>query len=116
MKRLSSTLVGVEDGFVLLFDHFEVETEMWSGTGNRTVEKKVFFSESFEDAPSVTVAPTLIDAHNAAYLRLNLRVEEVAPDGFTIAADIWEDTRIARLGLRWQAIGALGDPEETWDV
>lgn len=116
MIRIGSHQVGIQDGFVSLFDHWAARTRMWDGSGERTERIEVQFGEPFRRVPSLQLSIAVIDADNDSYLRLNLRAEDVTPAGFTIAADTWEDTRIARLGVRWQAIGAVAEADELWDV
>ncbi|WP_316015034.1 H-type lectin domain-containing protein [Roseobacter sp. HKCCA0434] len=116
MRRIDTNWLGVADGFVTLFDHWQEPSEMWEGVGERQVRAVVTFERPFTAPPSVTLSTNLIDAHSGPYLRLNLRAEDVAESGFTLIADTWDDTRIARLGVRWQALGPLTDPDEVWDV
>ncbi|RED18646.1 H-type lectin domain-containing protein [Pontivivens insulae] len=116
MKRLNSHQIGIDEGFVSLFDHWAQTTVMWDGAGERTVRATVSFDEPFAEPPTVSLSIAVLDADNESYLRLNLRTEDVTTTDFTIAADTWEDTRIARLGMRWTAIGVLVDTDELWDV
>ena len=116
MKRFNAHQIGILDGFVSVFDHWGASTVMWDGAGERTVRAKVAFDTPFATPPAVTISISVLDADNASYLRLNLRTEEVSGAGFTVAVDTWEDTRIARLGVTWQAIGEMPDAEDIWDV
>ena len=99
-----------------MFDHWADATDMWDGLGERRVEKPVAFGGAFAPIPVVHLSPTLIDAHSDTYLRLNIRAEEISETGFVMAVSVWDDTRIARLGIDWQALGPLDDPDEKWDV
>ncbi|MEL6679243.1 MAG: H-type lectin domain-containing protein [Pseudomonadota bacterium] len=114
MLKIRSTLFGVDHGEVALFDHFDAETEMWTGDGVREVQQPVAFSEPFEQVPVVQVAVSLMDADTDAFLRLRVGAREITRQGFTARCEVWGDTRIARLMLTWQATGALDDPEEYW--
>lgn len=116
MRRIDTNWLGVAEGFVTLFDHWETATDMWDGVGERQVRHPIQFDGTFASVPVVQLAPTLIDAHSDTYLRLNMRAEEVTETGFMLTVDIWDDTRIARLGVNWQALGPLDDPDEIWDV
>lgn len=116
MRRIDTNWLGVAEGFVTLFDHWADATEMWDGIGERQVRQAITFEGSFASVPVVQLSATLIDAHSDTYLRLNMRAEDVTEQGFTLAVDIWDDTRIARLGVSWQALGPLDDPDEIWDV
>ena len=116
MRRIDTNWLGVAEGHVTLFDHWVDATEMWEGIGPRQVRLPLEFDGTFAALPVIHLAPTLIDAHSDHFLRLNIRAEEVTETGFTLVADVWEDTRIARLGVDWQALGPLDDPEEKWDV
>ena len=116
MRRIDTNWLGVAEGHVTLFDHWVDATEMWEGIGPRQVRYPVAFDGAFAAPPVIHLSATLIDAHSGHYLRLSLRAEEIGLTGFILVADTWEDTRIARLGVNWQALGPLDDPDEKWDV
>lgn len=116
MRRIDTNWLGVAEGYVTLFDHWSEPTEMWEGIGSRQVRVPITFEGVFAAVPVVQLSATLIDAHSDTYLRLNIRAEELTEAGFILTADIWDDTRIARLGVNWQALGPLDDPDEIWDV
>lgn len=113
MKRLDSHLVGVDQGEVMLFSDFEDDGEMWKGTGPRAVRRAVYFSEPFLGAPVLTLQMSMIDLSNDAFIRADLRPENVADDGFDIVFQTWGDSRIARIRVAWQAIGTLLN-DDTW--
>ena len=115
MKRISSHTVGIEQGDVILFSDFEDDGPMWKGDGPRAARRGIAFSEIFADLPSVTVQMSMIDMSNDAYMRADLQVEDVSNKGFDIVFRTWGDTRVARIRVSWQAIGALRS-EDHWDV
>ncbi|MBB5514103.1 hypothetical protein FHS89_000101 [Rubricella aquisinus] len=116
MRRFASNQIGIESGQRVLFDHFSYPTEMWTGSGARQVAQSVTFSEPFLEVPDVTIAITMLDQHGETNLRIDVRAEDVTVTGCTLIAEVWQDTRIARLRLAWRAIGPVADPDEFWDV
>lgn len=115
MKRLDSHLVGIEQGDVILFSDFEDDGPMWKGDGPRSARRGIVFSEAFLEPPAVTLHLSMIDMSNDAYIRCDLQPDEVSKTGFDIVFRTWEDTRVARIRVAWQAIGALRSPDH-WDV
>lgn len=116
MRRISSHQIGIDSGQRVLFDHFSYPSEMWTGSGARKTFLAITFSEPFLEPPDVTVHATMIDQHQGTNLRLDIRAEDVTENGCTLVAEVWQDTRIARLRLSWRAIGPIADPDELWDV
>jgi len=58
---------------------------------------------------------SMIDMSNEAYLRGDLRAENITKTGFNIVFRTWADTKIARARVAWMSIGALpGD--DAWDI
>ena len=115
MKRLDNHVIGVEQGDVILFSDFEDDGEMWKGNGPRAARRSVSFSEHFAQAPSVSLQLSMIDMSNDAYIRADLQSEDVSTSGFDIVFRTWGDSRVARIRVAWQAIGALPS-EDTWDL
>lgn len=115
MKRLDNHVIGVEQGDVILFSDFEDDGEMWKGNGPRAARRSVSFSEHFSQAPSVSLQLSMIDMSNDAYIRADLQSEDVSTSGFDIVFRTWGDSRVARIRVAWQAIGALPS-EDTWDL
>lgn len=115
MKRLQNSLVGLEQGDVVLFSDFEDGGEMWTGTGPRERRRAVQFSEAFRDAPMVHTSISLWDVDTKSPVRVEVTAENITPRGFDIVFRTWLDTRIARLRVAWMAIGELPH-EDDWDV
>lgn len=115
MKKLYSTVTGIDQGAVPLFSDFEEGGDMWSGHGERERRVSVSFSEPFKSPPAVSVTMELLDMHNGANHRTVLLAENVTQEGFDIVFRTWGDTRIARARAAWTAVGeARGD--EDWDI
>lgn len=115
MKKLYSTVTGIDQGTVQLFSDFEVEGEMWAGSGDRQRVQHVDFSESFKSPPSVMVTLEMLDLHHGSNHRVVLKAENVTPQGFDIIFRTWDDTRIARAAANWMAVGeARGSGD--WDL
>lgn len=107
--------VGVAGGEIVLFNDFSAGGVMWEGDGARELRRQVRFSQPFEAVPQVMTAISLWDVADGANLRADLTTDEVSETGFTVVFRTWGDTRIARMRVRWQAIGAARD-EEMWDI
>ena len=115
MKRLQNSLVGLEQGDVVLFSDFEDDGEMWTGTGPRERRRAVQFSEAFRDAPMVHTSISLWDVDTQSPVRVEVIAENITSLGFDIVFRTWLDTRIARLRVAWMAIGEVPH-EDDWDV
>ncbi len=115
MRRFRSHTIGVEDGEVLLFDDFELMGPMWTGRGVRELRHELRFSEAFVAQPSVWVGLVMWDIASGANSRVDLRAEDITPGGFAIRFRTWDDTRVARVRVGWQAIGPLRDDDD-WEV
>ena len=115
MKRLDGQLIGIDAGELMLFSDFEDDGEMWKGEGPRSVQREVTFSETFLDAPAVTLQMSMIDMSNDAYIRADMQASDVTPSGFRITFRTWGDSRVARVRVAWQAIGALRS-SDMWDL
>lgn len=115
MKRLRNHMVGIEQGDVVLFSHYETGGKMWTGDGPRTHRETVRFSESFRHEPSVQAHLSMWDTDASTNARMDITVENITTAGFTIVFRTWEDTRIARARAAWMAIGELRQADE-WDL
>lgn len=115
MRKFESHLLGIDQGDVVLFSDFEHDGEMWSGDGPRKIVMPVVFSESYADAPSVTVSISMWDMSNEAYARADVQTEDVTKTGFNIVFRTWGDTKVARVRVAWQSIGAM-KAEDAWDL
>ncbi len=115
MKRLRNHLIGVEQGDIVLFSHYESGGKMWIGTGPRTHREAVRFSESFRTPPSVQAHLTMLDTDSNTNARLDLTVEGVTTEGFTIVFRTWDDTKVARVRAGWIAIGEMRHADE-WEL
>lgn len=115
MKRLSSNLIGVDQGDHVLFSDFEHEGEMWTGTGPRERRAAISFSESFRWPPAVQLSLSLYDVSNSATTRADVKAENVSETGFDMVFRTWGDTKVARVRISWIAIGELPNPDD-WQV
>lgn len=115
MRKIASHMIGVDQGDVVLFSDFEDDGKMWTGEGPRLHRTKVKFADAFDAPPAVTVALSMWDMSNTANMRADVQAEKVDRKGFEIVFRTWGDTRVARVRVAWQAIGAISD-EEAWDI
>lgn len=115
MKKLNSHRIGIDSGLVHGFSDFANDGEMWSGNGKRIRCVDVIYSEPFLNPPVIQLGFAMWDISNAANMRVELSVENVASTGFTAVFHTWGDTKIARLRANWLAIGEV-ETDEVWDV
>ena len=115
MRKINANLIGIDQGEVILFSDFEDDGAMWTGTGPRVTQKKIKFSESFQTKPNVTVALSMWDMSHLTNSRVDVQAESVTQDAFVIVFRTWSDTRIARVRVAWQAIGAAHS-DEVWEL
>lgn len=78
--------------------------------------QRVTFTEAFVTPPSVTLNISLWDVHSDTNFRMKLLAIDITVTGFTASFETWDDTKIARMHVTWQAIGEASDPDEFWDV
>ena len=107
--------LGIEDGEIILFSDYEHDGPMWSGTGPREVRKQLVFKAPFSTPPSVRVWLTMVDISNERNVRMDVQAEAIKTEGFAAVFRTWGDTRIARVRVGWQAIGAQEHPDN-WQV
>lgn len=115
MRRLSSHLMGVDQGSIVLFSDFLDGGAMWTGDGPRELRRLVEFSESFLEVPLVHVSMSMWDMDQKTNQRADIAAEMVNPEGFVIVFRTWGDTRVARIRADWFAIGSVRD-EDDWTV
>lgn len=88
-----------------LFNHVDNNGPMWYGDGDREVRTVVKFSSAFQNIPHVILGLTGIDSSMAQNLRFSLLADSVSQQSFEIVMKTWDDTKIARAGISWSAIG-----------
>ena len=114
MKKLGGT-IGITQGTEIIFEHFQDGGEMWIGTGKREVRKQVNFGETFNAEPSVQCSLTLWDADGETNLRVNLEAESITAEGFELVFRTWGNTKIARIGASWMAVGTVQNDDD-WEL
>lgn len=115
MLEIRNQIIGIDHGELVLFSDCDTNGAMWSGTGTRERSQWVAFSEPFAAPPSVTVALTMWDIAKTSNIRADLRAEGVTAEGFEVIFRTWEDTQVARVRVRWQALGVLPS-DDIWAV
>ncbi|MGB0958944.1 MAG: H-type lectin domain-containing protein [Halocynthiibacter sp.] len=115
MKIFNTHKLGVAQGEAVLFSDFQHNGEMWSGKGQRTHKEDVIFPEAFDDVPMVQVGFSMWDFDSKTNQRVDLSVENIQNDRFTIVLKTWGDTRIARVRASWIAFGSKRSSDD-WDV
>ena len=115
MRRLTSGVIGIEQGDAVLFSDYESDGEMWRGEGPREIRTDIRFSEPFLSTPAVQVALSMGDMSNRTNLRFDVKAEDVTVEGFALVFRTWSDSRIARARVAWTAIGELPDPD-SWTL
>ncbi|MFZ5711204.1 MAG: H-type lectin domain-containing protein [Pseudomonadota bacterium] len=115
MNRVSASLLGVEQGSLVLFSDFQDGGTMWTGQGPRELRRAVIFSEAFAADPAVQVTLSMWDMDQKTNQRADISAEMVNPEGFVIVFRTWGDTRVARVRADWLAIGELRG-EDDWEI
>jgi hypothetical protein len=115
MKRLQNHLIGIDQGEVVLFSHFENDGQMWSGEGAREARKTVSFQNAFRKPPAVQVSVSLWDVHGQSPLRAEVTAQTITESTCDIVFKTWADSRIARIRVAWMAIGELPH-EDDWEL
>lgn len=107
MRRFDHFAVGVTNGSVVLFSAFDNGGPMWTGQGPRAERHYVRFDEPFVEPPVVHLSLSMWDIAVNANQRADLQATNITPDGFVIEFRTWNDTRVARVGACWMAIGPV---------
>lgn len=115
MKKLYSSVTGIDRGSVQLFSHFEDSGPMWAGSGERQEMAHVFFSEPFKSIPTVFLTLEMVDVNKQHNYRVSILPENITETGFDAVFKTWSDTSIARAVAGWVAIGEVKGDED-WDV
>lgn len=115
MRRFETRTLGVLQGSVVLFSDYQDDGLMWTGSGDREIQREIRFSELFRDPPVVHLAMSMWDIDHATSARADLSFNRVTPEGFWIVFRTWGDTRVARVRADWTAMGAVRDDDD-WEV
>ncbi len=115
MKKLRGHTVGIDSGDVVLFSDYVDGGEMWTGCGQRERRRRIKFSEQYKTEPTVQLTLSLWDVDAATTMRADIEAEAVTKSGFDMVFRTWGDTRVARVRIRWVALGELSDVDD-WDV
>ncbi|MGR3495488.1 H-type lectin domain-containing protein [Citreimonas sp.] len=115
MQRFPRGQMAIDQGEAEIFSEFEDGGPMWTGSGPRERRRAVAFAQPFLAAPVVQVTVSLWDTDQSTNLRAEIAAEDATPEGCTLVFRTWGDTRIARIRMRWTAIGAVAS-EDDWPV
>jgi len=113
MKKLRNHAIGIDQGDHVLFSDYEDNGEMWTGEGPRERRKPVQFSRAYTSPPAVHVGLSMWDMDSAVNVRADVTAEDVTEEGFSLVFRTWGDTKVARVRIRWMAIGELPH-EDDW--
>ncbi|WP_297774435.1 H-type lectin domain-containing protein [uncultured Roseovarius sp.] len=116
MKFLINQAIGIEQGDDILFSDYADGGDMWTGSGSRERRKTVEFGTPFKSEPAVHVALSLWDMDSATNARADVSAELITREGFDVVFRTWGDTRIARVRVRWMAIGDVFHEDDWQDV
>lgn len=114
MRRLSSHILGIDQGSVILFSDFKDGGLMWTGEGLRETRRSVTFSEPFRATPTIHVALSMWDIDQKTNQRVDISSDAITVSSFEIVFRTWGDTRVARVRADWMAIGEVSS-EDDWD-
>jgi len=115
MHRFDGRTLGVAQGSVVLFSDYKDNGQMWTGSGEREIQREIRFSEPFRTAPVVQVSMSMWDIDQTTSPRADISYNRVTPEGFWIGFRTWGDTRIARIRADWTAMGPVQDDDD-WDL
>ena len=62
------------------------------------------------------IAMSLWDMDSATNVRADVTAEMITREGFDVVFRTWGDTRVARVRVRWMAIGELFHDDDWQDV
>ena len=116
MQVFINQAIGVDQGDDVLFSDYEDGGTMWTGSGARERRKKITFATEFKDEPVVHVSMSLWDMDSATNARADVIAEKITRTGFDVVFRTWSDTRVARVRVRWLAIGAAFHEDDWQDV
>ncbi|WP_294610628.1 H-type lectin domain-containing protein [uncultured Roseovarius sp.] len=116
MKVFINQAIGIDQGDDVLFADYADGGEMWTGHGARERRTKVVFSKPFKSEPAVHIAMSLWDMDSATNVRADVTAEMITREGFDVVFRTWGDTRVARVRVRWMAIGELFHDDDWQDV
>ncbi|WP_210877741.1 H-type lectin domain-containing protein [Roseovarius autotrophicus] len=108
--------IGVAQGDEVLFTDYAHGGKMWTGAGARERRKHIAFRAAFRAAPMVHVALSLWDTDSGTNARMDISAENVTTEGFDVVFRTWGDTRVARVRVRWMAIGAAHHDDDWPEV
>ena len=115
MRKLENSVIGIEQGDVILFLDYEHDGDMWAGDSPREIWFAVSFSEKYSTASSVYVSVSMSDMSNAANARADLQSENATASGFVIVFKTWSDTQVACCRVAWQSIGPI-QTDDAWGL
>jgi len=115
MKRISRSMLGIQQGSRVLFSDFADGGVMWTGNGSRESRHVVRFKEAFTEAPVVHVSISMWDTDHKHNARAEITAEHVSETEFHLVFRTWGDTRVARVRADWLAFGAVRD-EDDWEL
>ncbi len=116
MKVFINQAIGIDQGDDVLFSDYEDGGKMWTGHGERDRRTKVVFSTPFKSEPVVHLAMSLWDMDSATNARADVTAEKITCKGFDVVFRTWADTRVARVRVRWMAIGEVFHEDDWQDV
>ncbi|SEM65305.1 H-type lectin domain-containing protein [Roseovarius tolerans] len=116
MQVFINQAIGVDQGDDVLFSDYEDGGTMWTGSGARERRKMITFATEFKDEPVVHVSMSLWDMDSATNARADVTAEKITRTGFDVVFRTWSDTRVARVRVRWLAIGAAFHEDDWQDV
>jgi len=116
MQTFFREALGVAQGDTALFSDYADGGEMRTGQGLRERRRHMRFDTPFRVAPMVHVALSLPDTDGRSNTRIDVGTDAITPEGFEIVFRTWRDSRVARIRVRWMAIGAVDHDDDWRDV
>lgn len=116
MKIFVNKAIAIDQGDVVLFTDFVDGGDMWTGQGARERRRKITFETPFKSEPVVHVALSLWDMDSATNARADVSADHITANGFDVVFRTWSDTRVARVRVRWMAIGEAYHEDDWQDM
>ena len=78
---------------------------MVTGTGARSVQKWINFSENFTQSPKITTTLSLLDSDRNRNLRVSCKALNISKNKFLLKISTWAGTKLYAARCSWIAHG-----------
>jgi len=87
--------------------------QLYTGTGSRSIRRKIPFSPNFHTIPNVIISQYMIDVIAENDARLSADAESISNTNYFLNLSTWKDTKVWGCGCNWLAfeVGKLEDAD-----